>query len=145
MESQINGVERRGFLGWLLATSAGTLLLSVLYPVIRFISPPHIPEATTSQVEAGPTNDPELLEKGIQDHPVRSRAGDLNPTGRVGFQGIQRDLHPSRLHRGVPEGQGTNLVQLPQRALRHDGPQRRRASPTTPHRLQGRRRLPGIG
>ena len=66
MESPVDGVERRGFLGWLLATSAGTLLLSVLYPVIRFISPPHIPEATTSQVEAGPTNDSELLEKGFK-------------------------------------------------------------------------------
>ena len=57
---------RRSFLNWLLGTSAGTLLAAVLYPVIRFISPPDVPEASTAQVEAGPTNDPELLEKGFK-------------------------------------------------------------------------------
>jgi Rieske Fe-S protein len=59
-------MKRRGFLGWLLGTSAGALLVSVLYPVVRFMSPPHVPEATTNQVEAGSTNDPELLEKGFK-------------------------------------------------------------------------------
>jgi len=60
------GMGRRRFLNWLLGTSAGTLVASVLYPVVRFVSPPDIPEATTVQVEAGPTNDPELIEKGFK-------------------------------------------------------------------------------
>ena len=58
--------NRRTFLSWLLGTSVGALFASVLYPVVRFISPPEIPEATTQQVEAGAVNDPELLEKGFK-------------------------------------------------------------------------------
>ena len=57
---------RRGFLSWFLGTSVGALLLSVVYPVLRFISPPQIPEAATYQVEAGLTNDPELIERGFK-------------------------------------------------------------------------------
>lgn len=58
--------SRRGFLGWFLGTSVGALLLSVLYPIFRFLSPPDIPEATTNQVDAGTVRDPELLEKGFK-------------------------------------------------------------------------------
>ncbi len=57
---------RRSFLGWFLGTSTGALFASVLYPIFRFMSPPHVPEAATSQVEAGSTHDPELLEKGFK-------------------------------------------------------------------------------
>lgn len=57
---------RRKILNWFLGTSVGALLASVVYPVLRFVSPPEIPESTTNQVEAGPTNDPELLERGYK-------------------------------------------------------------------------------
>jgi len=57
---------RRRFLDWFLTTSVGGLLVSILYPVARFINPPEVPEAATNQVEAGATNDPELLEKGYK-------------------------------------------------------------------------------
>ncbi len=57
---------RRRFLGWLLGTSGAALLFSALYPVLRFISPPRVPEASTNQVEAGPVNDPELIQKGYK-------------------------------------------------------------------------------
>ena len=57
---------RRRFLNWFLGTSTGALVASIIYPAFRFMSPPEIPEATTNQVEAGPTNDPELLEKGYK-------------------------------------------------------------------------------
>jgi Rieske Fe-S protein len=60
------GKSRRGFLNWFLGTAAGALAAAVLYPVFRFVSPPEVPEASTNQVEAGPTNDPELLEKGFK-------------------------------------------------------------------------------
>ncbi len=60
------GIGRRSFVNWFLGTSIGALFVSVVYPVLRYISPPDQPEAATNQVEAGPTNDPELLEKGFK-------------------------------------------------------------------------------
>lgn len=59
-------VISRRVVNWILGGSGGALVLSVLYPVARFLSPPDIPEATTNQVEAGPTNDPELLDRGYK-------------------------------------------------------------------------------
>jgi cytochrome b6-f complex iron-sulfur subunit len=57
---------RRSFLSWLLGISVSGLFAAVVYPVSRFLSPPNVPEATTNRVEAGPTNDPELLDKGFK-------------------------------------------------------------------------------
>lgn len=57
---------RRKLLNWFLGTTLGALFASVVYPVLRFVSPPEIPESTTNQVEAGPTNDPDLLELGYK-------------------------------------------------------------------------------
>lgn len=57
---------RRKFLNWFLGTSAGALFGSIIYPVIRYMSPPRLPESTTSQVDAGRTNDSEFLEKGYK-------------------------------------------------------------------------------
>ena len=59
-------IERRRFLNWFLGTTAGALLASALYPILRYVSPPRIPEASTSEVEVGPVNDPELVEKGFK-------------------------------------------------------------------------------
>jgi Rieske Fe-S protein len=59
-------MERRRFLNGFLGTSFGALLASVLYPVLRYVSPPRIPEASTNQIEAGSTNDPVLMEKGFK-------------------------------------------------------------------------------
>jgi Rieske Fe-S protein len=38
----------------------------VAFPVLRFLSPPEIAEAATHQVDAGPVDDPELLDKGFK-------------------------------------------------------------------------------
>lgn len=57
---------RRRLLSWFLGSSVGGLLLSVFYPVIRFISPPDVPEASTNEVEAGAVNDSELMDKGFK-------------------------------------------------------------------------------
>ncbi len=84
MSATGGGRSRRAFVNWLLGLSGGGLLVSVLYPVLRFVSPPRIPEATTSSVEAGRTNDPELLEKGFKivrfgaDPVILVRAGDTD-------------------------------------------------------------------
>ena len=58
--------SRRRLLNWFLTTSAGALAAAVLYPVLRYLSPPQVPEAATNQVEAGTTSDPELIEKGFK-------------------------------------------------------------------------------
>ncbi|MGW8181222.1 MAG: Rieske 2Fe-2S domain-containing protein, partial [bacterium] len=60
------GLLRRKLLNWMLGTSVIGLLGSIFYPIFRYVSPPEVPEATTNQIEAGPTNDPELLEKGFK-------------------------------------------------------------------------------
>lgn len=57
---------RRNFINWFLGTSVGGLVLFILYPVLRFMSPPDVPEATTNQVEAGLTSDPDLVAGGFK-------------------------------------------------------------------------------
>lgn len=42
--------SRRGFVNWLLGTSAGAFALSVLYPVVRFVVPPPSAESAASSV-----------------------------------------------------------------------------------------------
>jgi len=59
-------IGRRRFINWFLGTSTGALLASILFPIARYVSPPRIPEASTNQVEAGVTNDPEYLDKGFK-------------------------------------------------------------------------------
>ncbi len=41
---------RRGFINWFLGTSAGAFLLSVLYPVGRYLIPPTVGESTAAAV-----------------------------------------------------------------------------------------------
>jgi Rieske Fe-S protein len=57
---------RRRMLNWFLGTSVGALFASIAYPVVRYLSPPSVPEASTSQVEAGSVNDPELVQQGFK-------------------------------------------------------------------------------
>jgi cytochrome b6-f complex iron-sulfur subunit len=58
--------SRRSFINWFLGSSFGALIASVIYPIVRYISPPRIAEASTAQIEAGDTNDPELMQKGFK-------------------------------------------------------------------------------
>lgn len=61
------GVQpRRRFLDWFLTTSFGALIAAIAYPVMRFVSTPERPDSGANQVEAGFTNDPELLDKGFK-------------------------------------------------------------------------------
>lgn len=66
MAEGIDPIGRRRFVNWLLGCSATGLLASILYPVLRFVSPPEVPEAPANQIEAGSTNDAELLERGFK-------------------------------------------------------------------------------
>jgi len=45
-----HNVSRKGFVDWLLGTSAGGFLAAVLYPVFRYIVPPEVPESTVNSV-----------------------------------------------------------------------------------------------
>jgi Rieske Fe-S protein len=64
--------ERRRFLNWFLGTSAGALVGSILFPILAYLRPPVIAEAATAEVEAGPVNDPEFLDKGFKVVPLGS-------------------------------------------------------------------------
>jgi cytochrome b6-f complex iron-sulfur subunit len=43
-------MPRRGFINWFLGTSAGALLVAVLYPVGRYLVPPPVAESATGTV-----------------------------------------------------------------------------------------------
>lgn len=60
------GMGRRSFLNWFLGTAAGALIAAVAYPVIRFLSPPEVAEASANEVEAGPINDPAFIDEGFK-------------------------------------------------------------------------------
>lgn len=59
-------LNRRRLVNWFLGSSFGALLLTVIYPVLRYITPPRVPEATANEVEAGDVNDPELRDKAFK-------------------------------------------------------------------------------
>lgn len=44
---------RRNVLNWFLGTSAGAMCGSVVYPVLRYLVPPEVPEAATTRMVAG--------------------------------------------------------------------------------------------
>jgi Rieske Fe-S protein len=124
--------ERRRFINWLLGTSFGALIVSVVYPVIRFISPPRVPEPSTAQIEAGDTNDPALLQKGFKivrfgaDAVIVIRAGEndfraLSATCThldciVGYQ-KDRNLIWCNCHGGSYDLNGRNVGGPPPRPL----------------------------
>jgi Rieske Fe-S protein len=44
------GATRRDFLNWFLGTTAGAFLVSVLYPLTRYLVPPRVEESTSRTV-----------------------------------------------------------------------------------------------
>ena len=48
---------RRSFLHWLLGSGFTASLISFLYPAVRFMNPPAVPEASTNEVAAGRVQD----------------------------------------------------------------------------------------
>ncbi len=49
--------ERRSIVGWLLGGGFTASILSFLYPAIRFMNPPPIPEAAVNEASAGKVQD----------------------------------------------------------------------------------------
>jgi Rieske Fe-S protein len=64
-------IPRRGFLGWLLSGSTGTLLGVLLYPIARFVWPPEQTAASAGSVVAGsvaefPPNSAKIVRYGAR-------------------------------------------------------------------------------
>lgn len=49
--------ERRSLIRWLLGGGFIASIVSFLYPAVKFMSPPEVPEAAVNEVEAGNTAD----------------------------------------------------------------------------------------
>ena len=123
---------RRRFLNWFLGTTLGALVASVLYPIFRFASPPLIPEATTSQVEAGDVSDPLFTEKGFKiirfgaEPVILLKAGDNDYRAFsatcthldciVGFQKDRSRIY-CNCHGGTYDLTGRNIAGPPPRPL----------------------------
>jgi Rieske Fe-S protein len=123
--------SRRGFVNWLLGTSAGAFVVSALYPVVRFVVPPLEAESATSSVtlpfapvEIGPNegkpfrfgNRPGLL--------VRTPTGDLRAFSAECTHlscTVQYRADESRIwcacHNGFFDLNGTNVQGPPPRPL----------------------------
>ena len=48
---------RRRFINYFMGTSLGATFVAILYPIIEFLIPPRVPEATQSNVVAGKVNE----------------------------------------------------------------------------------------
>ena len=83
------GSGRRRFVNWFLGTSAGALAAAIVFPILRYLSPPRVAEAATAEVEAGAVNDPAFLDRGFKIVPfgaepvivVRVSETDFRATG----------------------------------------------------------------
>lgn len=49
--------RRRSFLSWLLGGGFTASIISFVYPAVKFMSPPSVPEASTNEVAAGKVQD----------------------------------------------------------------------------------------
>ena len=124
--------DRRRILNWFLGTSFGALIASILYPALRYVTPPRIAEATANEVEAGEANDPELREKAFKivrfgaDPVILVRAADeklyaFSATCThldciVGFQKEQNRIW-CNCHGGAYDLTGRNVAGPPPRPL----------------------------
>jgi Rieske Fe-S protein len=66
---------RRRLLGIILSTSVGTTFLSILYPILRYMAPPVLPESAERSVVAGKVN--ELKPNSGKTFQFGSKAGLL--------------------------------------------------------------------
>ena len=117
-------LRRRQWLDWFLGTSVGALVAAVLYPVLRYVSPPKVPEAATHQVEAGLTNDPELLEKGFKILRFGADPVILIRLSETEFRALSATCTHLDCIVEYRRPEQRDLVQLPQRPVRPERPQR---------------------
>ena len=123
---------RRRFVEWFLGTSLGALGASVLYPLVRFLDPPRLPEQSVQQLEIGAANDPELIAKGFKivrygNEPVivvRAAEGDYRAfTATCTHLDCIVEFRPGQgvlwcnCHNGVYDLTGRNIAGPPPRPL----------------------------
>lgn len=72
-------MPRRRFLGGFIGFAASALAAAVIYPVLRYLSPPKIAEAVTNRVLAGKTG--EIAAEGWKLFPFGSEPGILIKVG----------------------------------------------------------------
>lgn len=125
-------IARRRFLDWFLGTSFGALIISLLYPVVRFAIPPRLAETATNQMEAGNVSDPQFREKGfkiirfgaepvivvkVADNELRAFTATCTHLDCiVGFQKDQNRIF-CNCHGGVYDLTGRNVSGPPPRPL----------------------------
>jgi Rieske Fe-S protein len=123
---------RRNFLTWFLGASVTALLGSIAYPVARFLGTPEQPEAATSQVQVGPTNDPDFVEKGfkivrfgsqpvivikLSDTDIRAFSAVCTHLACiVGYRRQKKDIF-CNCHNGEYDLEGRNIAGPPPRPL----------------------------
>lgn len=77
---------RRSFVNWILGTGVGSVVMAVVYPIARFISPPEIPEAQTSRVLAGKVS--ELAHEGWKIFQFGNDPGILVKVGEAEYRAL---------------------------------------------------------
>ncbi len=124
-------VTRRGFINWVLGTSAGAFLLSVLYPVSRYLIPPKVEEsmarAVTLSIKSGDVkvNTGEIFKFGNRPAIlIRTPAGELRAFSAVCTHlacivQYRPDIHHvwCACHNGHFDLNGQNIVGPPPRPL----------------------------
>lgn len=123
---------RRTFVNWFLGTTLGAVAATFIYPILRYVSPPRIPEATTNQVEAGDVSDTVLKDKGFKiirfgaEPVILLKAGDTDYRAFsatcthldciVGYQREQTRIY-CNCHGGCYDLNGRNVAGPPPRPL----------------------------
>lgn len=124
-------LTRKRFIDWLLGTSAGGLLIAVLYPVTRYIVPPEIPETAVNSVvlkvrpqDVAP-NSGEIFRFGSKPGLlIRTASGDLRAFSAVcthlgctvQYRGDEGDIWCA-CHNGHYDLNGRNIAGPPPRPL----------------------------
>jgi Rieske Fe-S protein len=123
-------MTRRSLLNWFLGTSVGAMCASVLYPIVRYLVPPDVPEAQTKQTVAAREGDlkpneskvfpfgsqPAILIRGPDGvyHAFSATCTHLNCT--VQYRGDLRQIWCA-CHNGFYDLAGANVSGPPPRPL----------------------------
>ena len=109
---------RRNVAFWIFGGGFIGSLISFLYPVIRFLNPPAVSEASVNEVVDGKVQD------------LRPNSGKIVKFGtqpvllirltQSDWRAFSADLYPSGLHRPVRWGAQADLVRLSQRSIRSE-------------------------
>ena len=124
MESQVATPVRplrRGIVELLLGGGLFASFVSFVYPVLRYLVPPPVPELGGDEVIAGKIA--ELKPNGSKIFRFGTRSGVFADDRDGEYRAFPARLHAFGLHRAIPRRPAADLVCLPQRTLRSQWPQ----------------------